>query len=283
MVIAVVAAAAVLGLRRSAEPDVQGQATTTPNSLKAYSNAEYGISFAYPAEYRLDERDTGNGERKRREITLIHKDDYESLTRGERSEGPTAITIELFQNDIDKMTVRDFVTKTGGSNFKLSPDGTLSSTTAAGAPALAFRWSGLYEGRSIAFEHRGWIIVASVTYMSPDDAIVAAFESLMGSMTLSAEGTLSREKAISLAKAKHPELAAFPSEGLPPRSIGSEPAGGGWFLSFESHGSGVPFVLDAACYKVTEDGAVAKIGEYKKPANADGAQWISPRTCGKIR
>ncbi|MBI4121214.1 MAG: hypothetical protein HY457_03090 [Parcubacteria group bacterium] len=148
---------------------------------KQYTNATYGISFSYPGAYVLSELDApGSAMRKHHVITLIHKDNLPLPVNGE---GPPAITIELYQNDLDKQTTEGWIRNTSASNFKLG-EGRLSSTTVSGLPALSFRWSGLYLGTTIALAQPKWVYVLSVTYLEIGAPIVQDFVSVRDSVRI---------------------------------------------------------------------------------------------------
>jgi len=154
----------------------KGNETLTPTPVpqdtsKIYSSVDYGISFTYPETYVLTERALGNGERSHHNITLMDREAAANIPQN--GEGPTAITIDFIQNDIEKLSVRDWINNDSRSNFKLSPDGELISTTIAGKEALTYTWDGLYRGQSIVFAHKDAIVMYSVTYMTPGDKIVS--------------------------------------------------------------------------------------------------------------
>ncbi len=140
---------------------------------ETYRNADYSLSFNYPNTYALQERDVGDGHRYHYSITLIDKDALANIPQD--GEGPPAITIDIFQNNLDQLSVEEWIRGTNFSNFKLSPDGKLSSTTIAGAPAFLYTWDGLYRGESMVFSHRDNIVMLSVMYLSPSDQIRADF------------------------------------------------------------------------------------------------------------
>ena len=147
-----------------------------------YANSVYGISFSYPAGCVLDEREAGNGERSRYVITLISGEALANIPQD--GEGPPAITIDIFQNNLDKQKVEEWIRGNSFSNFKLSPDDALASTTVAGRDAYAYTWDGLYRGESTVFAHKDNIIMASVTYLSPEDAIRPDFFQILASLAL---------------------------------------------------------------------------------------------------
>jgi hypothetical protein len=147
-----------------------------------YLSSIYGISFSYPETYALQEREVGNGERYHYVITLIDKDALANVPVD--GEGPPAISIDIYQNNLDKQKAEEWIRGSGFSNFKLSPDGAIRTTTAAGVPAYSYTWDGLYRGESVVFAHKGNIIMASVSYLSAEDAIRSDFSNILASLAL---------------------------------------------------------------------------------------------------
>jgi len=147
-----------------------------------YSSSIYGISFSYSDTYALLEREAGNGERYHYVITLIDKDALANVPAD--GEGPPAISIDIFQNNLEKQKVEEWIRGNSFSNFKLSPDNALASTTVAGTEAYAYTWDGLYRGESTVFAHKENIIMMSVTSLSPADAIRADFSDILASLAL---------------------------------------------------------------------------------------------------
>ncbi len=151
-----------------------------PAPLNHYRHERYGLAFAYPPGYTLAEAEVGTAEREHYQISLIRS---EAAQLPEAGEGPTAITIEIYQNNLDRQSLEDWLTNTSASNFKLS-DGRYATTTLAGAPALSYHWSGLYEAEASALSHRDNIIVATVTFIAPTDAIRSDYQTVLDSLQL---------------------------------------------------------------------------------------------------
>jgi hypothetical protein len=157
---------------------VGAQATST---LQQYSSVEYGITFSYPESYALSEIDTpGSGMRKHHVITLMRKADLPPPVNGE---GPPAITIEMYQNDLEKQTTEEWIRNTSASNFKLG-EGKLTEIMVAGLPALSYRWSGLYEGTTIALAQQKWVYVLTVTYLEMGADIIQDFVAIRDSVRI---------------------------------------------------------------------------------------------------
>jgi hypothetical protein len=156
------------------------QEQTTPVS-KEYINEKYGLAFSYSASYTLTEHHaSGSALRNHHTIVLIPTADLPAPLNGE---GPPSITIDAYQNDLDHQTTEGWIRGSSESNFKLG-DGTLASTTIDGTPALSYRWSGLYDGTTIAVATPKWIYAFSVTYMEMGAPIIQDFVSIRDSVRI---------------------------------------------------------------------------------------------------
>lgn len=93
--------------------------------------------------------------------------------------------------------------------------------------------------------------------------------------------SLSKEEAINTVIASYPELASYRTTSLPPSSIEAEQGVGGWHAAFIQSGSGVPGILNAKCYQVTDERKVILVGEYTRQGNKP-AYSIALETCTPI-
>ena len=160
----------------------QGDGGGEETSVPTYTSEKYGISFTYPSTYQLSEREApGSALREHHTITLMRTVD---LPAPEGGEGPPAISIDIYQNNLDKQTTEGWIRGSSNSNFKLSPEGRLASTTIDGKPALSYRWSGLYEGTTIALAQPDWIYAFTVTYLEPGADIVQDFVTVRDSVRI---------------------------------------------------------------------------------------------------
>ncbi len=148
--------------------------------MNTYNSGKYGLEFKYPDGYVLTERETGNAERARYTVTLVREEDSIPPRNGE---GPTAITFDIYQNNLDKQTPLDWLKNTDNSNFKLS-DGKYSTTTVGGVEGLSYSWSGLYEANAIVFPHKENIVAATVTFITPEDENIDVFADIVESIEL---------------------------------------------------------------------------------------------------
>jgi hypothetical protein len=98
-------------------------------------------------------------------------------------DGPVAITFDLYQNNLDKLTLESWLKSTAVSNFKLS-DGTYVSTKIAGHDALKYHWSGLYEADNIALATPDSILSVAVTYINPAESIRQDFENIVDTIRI---------------------------------------------------------------------------------------------------
>jgi len=69
-------------------------------------------------------------------------------------EAPPAISMSVFSN-VEGLSLEQWIKGDNRSNFKLSQDGVLASTTVGGEPALAYTHSGLYETDAVVVSRRG--------------------------------------------------------------------------------------------------------------------------------
>ncbi len=144
-------------------------------SLKTYGSESGNLTFNYPAYYVLEEREAAGGERGEQHLTLIKESELNSGA----SEGPTSINIDIYQNDLDQLTTEQWIKNDARSNFKLSPDGKLSSTTLSRREALTYTWDGLYRGQTLALTTTKYVYAFSVTTLTATDQIKSDFETLL--------------------------------------------------------------------------------------------------------
>ncbi|MEK7601595.1 MAG: hypothetical protein AAB480_03645 [Patescibacteria group bacterium] len=92
---------------------------------------------------------------------------------------------------------------------------------------------------------------------------------------------LSQDDAANAVIAEFPALAAYRTTSLPPSSIEGKRAPDGWYLAFIQRGSGVPGILNAHCFYVTNDKKVTATGQYIRPGDAI-TENVDFETCSPI-
>lgn len=136
-----------------------------------YSNSTYGLFFSYPAEYIGQERDLGTGTDTHHLITLTTKAE------------PTSITLEIFPAH-GNISLEQWVVESKDSHFDEALNGLATTTVGGGTFAVAYSWNDHYKVKSVVFQHKNHIFMASMTYISPDDPIWQAFASVVQSVRL---------------------------------------------------------------------------------------------------
>jgi len=149
------------------------------NELKNYSSEELKISFQYPANYVLEEKTINEAERLHKTLVLTEK----SSTIPENGEGPTAITIDVFQNNLDREVADQFIKNSSNSNYKLG-SGDLEEGTLSGLQAFRYYWDGLYRGESIVAANENYVYMLSVTSLGETDTIRRDFYDLINTVVI---------------------------------------------------------------------------------------------------
>ncbi len=189
-ILSIILLIAVIGLvfwyskdnKKEMSPNIE----TDGSDLVVYESSQFGFSFKYPEIYFLEEKDLGNGERYHKAIILTENTEENRLVREGKSpgrEGPTAITIDIYQNNLDNISIESWLINNNNSNFKLS-NGTFEEVAVDGKLAVKYSWSGLYEADTVALTHKENIISITVTYISKDDFIRDDFVKILESFDL---------------------------------------------------------------------------------------------------
>lgn len=145
------------------------------SKTQTYRNENIGIAFTYPSVYVLQEHDAVGGDMSHQRITLINEADAEPR---ENSEGPTAITLDVWKVGSTTPSLLSWLKDSPDSNFALGT-GAYSSTTVSRQEALEYSWSGLYEGKSTAVLRGDTLYNFSVTRITPEDIILKDFEEML--------------------------------------------------------------------------------------------------------
>lgn len=146
-------------------------------AAKRYTNFAHDFRFTYPEGYVLTEQEVGTDERGHYQIMLVRAED---ATPPENGEGPTAVTIDVYQNNLDTLSVMDWMNNVSASNYKLG-NGTSVKASVGEQDATSYTWSGLYEGRTTVLAYKDDLIAISVTWMAPEDEIIDTYEHVLDS------------------------------------------------------------------------------------------------------
>lgn len=141
-----------------------------PVAMEAYENSVYGVAFDYPKTYDLTETSKSDKEGGPGLVVTLVEKGIKIPTNGE---GPTAITVAMYDNSVTKNTKQDpalsWIINSTSSNFNLSRQSKPGETNIGDKKAYLYTWDGLYQGTSVVTEHNGNIIMFSVTYDGETD------------------------------------------------------------------------------------------------------------------
>lgn len=153
----------------SAPTGEQPTGETPHGAMVPYTSDEFVIAFEYPANYTLQTHEQGTDERTWNTIVLIDSEMLQSAMDNGASEGPPGIAVQIFDN-VEAYTAEEWIKGMSYSNYKLSTDGVLANTTVGGEPALAYRYSGLFENDAAVVAHGNNIYMFTADWLTAEDA-----------------------------------------------------------------------------------------------------------------
>lgn len=225
-------------------------------STQSYASTEYGFSFDYPDTYQIEERVIDNANRNHKSITLMPK----GYVPPEGGEGPTTISIDIYQNNLDKQSLETWIKGNAYSNYKLG-SGLITSLNVSGKEALSYDWDGLYSGHTVVFEHNQTIIAVSVTYMNRGDQIRLDFENILKSFRFTSLSTNS--------KLPQTLVENYLKENISTLSTEKEVLGGKFYITDLKLNDGSSGVVSY------EDGHVAFVADFTYMISPDGKLTIN--------
>jgi hypothetical protein len=183
ILVGIVVLAAVIGgifYFRAKTPTASQNSTVAADTraLKTYYDPRYGVAFNFRDSYTVQDHDSTSGVKHH---TIIVGDKAALANPPKDSEGPPVMTIDIYDNPT-KASTEKWIKNNDFSNYKLSQNSALSTTTVAGIPAYAYPWDGLYTSLSIVFPDNGKMYMMSVNYNSPSDQIYKDFAEVVASM-----------------------------------------------------------------------------------------------------
>ena len=147
----------------------------TDSGLQMFESEPYGFSIGYGPEYIAVEPEGAV-------VIIYDKKEYAQLLAStEAREGPTSLLVESFPNP-DQLSARAWVETNDRSNAQFG-NGEIVDLTQNDKDGVVYSWSGLYEGESYAFSHKGQILVFSITYISSDDKLLNDARRFMQSLS----------------------------------------------------------------------------------------------------
>lgn len=161
--------------------------------VKAFSFDAAGISFRYPAAYALFENNASKDGLEAYGLALLSEAAVrEMLAHPVASEGPPGMHLMFFHepelavaNIVPRDYLKRWLREHPQSNFALSDagdGGSFREREVAGALALGYRVSGLYESEYAAFVHGEWVILAIADEPA---ASSGDFDALLASLSFS--------------------------------------------------------------------------------------------------
>lgn len=192
LIVSVIGAALLVGIGAymytnldSAGPQTGETPDVANESMRTYTSPNTGLTLTYPDKYFLEEKNIGSPQRGRFTIVLMEDTAENKAVRegtGPAREGPPTITIDMFQNNLDSYTADSWIRGTNDSNYKLSSNRAIATTSINAVSARSYRWSGLYEGETRVVARPDWLYAFSVTWLTPDDALVSDFEKILSTV-----------------------------------------------------------------------------------------------------
>ncbi len=158
----------------------QNQQVADTRAIKTYYDPRYGVAFNFPETYAVQEHDSTAAEGPKHH-TIVIGDKNELANAPQNGEGPAVMTIDIYENTA-KQTTEKWIKGNNFSNYKLSNDAELSSTTVAGISAYAYPWDGLYRSLSIVFPQGSRMYMMSVGYNAVSDQIYKDFAGVVASV-----------------------------------------------------------------------------------------------------
>ena len=151
--------------------------------MSLYENYLYSFKFEYPENLYMKEQEGVLGKSDLSMVLVEGTKENIDLIEGRYSgpgrEGPTMISIDVYKNEkmlsSEEWAKQDVNWNTG--------DKEVSFIKVNGIQAVAYSWSGLYEGENVIITKGQKAYVFSVTWMNPEDQILKDFDMILKSFT----------------------------------------------------------------------------------------------------
>jgi hypothetical protein len=164
---------AYIGWRHAFHTDAK--ITESAPNTERFESHHVGLAFDFPNHYAQELKHVNEDTPDEYHVFVLTD---ASSTAPENGEAPPAITIAGI--DVASSTdLEEWVKADKRSNYYLASDKTLAPTAVGGEPALAYRYSGLYENDAIAVKHQDRLYVFSVSWMAAGDQIRRDFDGII--------------------------------------------------------------------------------------------------------
>jgi hypothetical protein len=142
-----------------------------PENESRVEETGYGLTYSYPSGidgYVV----TTNQNAPRGDLvfsqSVFDADDYKELTESTvPREAPVSLTIDVYRNPMN-LSVREWITQSEESNYRLSPSGTISSAVFNGTEFLTYQYDGLYRADAYVYGAEGYIYLFSNMWDNPE-------------------------------------------------------------------------------------------------------------------
>lgn len=147
------------------------------SGAEKFSSKIMPISFSYPQDYIVTEKvDT---------ITIMLKEDYQSLQSGEREggEGPATISIRVVDNPNNPGPRTWAEQYPQQSNYNLRTSG-VAEVTVSGLSGISYSADGLYPNRNIVFATDSRLFYINGSYMDEESPLYRDFGAIVESIAV---------------------------------------------------------------------------------------------------
>lgn len=155
-----------------------GGGSSQEDKLPLYIFDDAGLSFNYPRSYVFESYPLEDETDSWVSLMLVRAKDKQSAEENGASEGPVAITISIFTNT-ENLSADEWVRTSPHSNFALSKDNSIQTTSLGGEQGVSYTHSGLYESDAVAVAHGDSIYLFEGSWAAVGDSIRTDFQNLL--------------------------------------------------------------------------------------------------------
>ncbi len=153
--------------------------------VQQYTSSDYGVSFNYPSNYFLEEKNVESTSGNHQIVVLTedteeNKDIREGNSPGR--EGPTSIMLSVYTNP-DSKPLDAFIKDSADLSYQFA-DRKVSTTSISALETYESTWSGLYEGKSYLVSRGQFVYTVSVTWLDPSDKILTDFADMVRTLVI---------------------------------------------------------------------------------------------------